>query len=108
LVVDTGIHAQGWTFDQALDSFIENTGYEPGGPVDPNLQIARYIVWPGQSTAYKIGMIKILELRLRAMDRLGDRFDLKEFHNVVLSNGSMPLEVLERVVDDYIEGKLNQ
>ncbi len=107
LVVDTGIHAKGWTFDQALDFFVENTGYEPGDSVEPSLQIARYIVWPGQSTAYKIGMIKILELRQRAMDELGDRFDLKAFHNVLLRNGSMPLEILEQVVDGYIEATLS-
>ncbi len=107
LVVDTGIHAKGWTFDQALDFFIENSGFEKGDSVDPEIEIARYIVMPGQATAYKVGMLKILELRERAMGQLGDLFDLKEFHNVVLSNGSMPLEVLERVVDDYIKEKLN-
>jgi uncharacterized protein (DUF885 family) len=106
LVVDTGIHAKGWTFDQALDYFVENTGFESGGPVDPGIQIARYIVWPGQSTAYKIGMMRMLELRQRAVDGLGDQFDLKAFHNLVLSNGSMPLELLERVVDAYIEKEL--
>ncbi len=108
LVVDTGIHVKGWTFDQALDFFVENVGYESGDIVDPRLQIARYIVWPGQSTAYKVGMLELLELRQRAMDQLGDRFDLKEFHDVVLGNGSMPLEILSRVVDGYILGKLDQ
>jgi uncharacterized protein (DUF885 family) len=108
LVVDTGIHAKGWTFDQALDYFVENTGFESGGPVDPSIQIARYIVWPGQSTAYKIGMMQMLELRQKAVDGLGDQFDLKAFHNVVLSNGSMPLELLERVVDSHIEKELVQ
>ena len=107
LVVDTGIHAKGWTFDQALDYLIENSGFEKGDSVDPEIEIARYIVMPGQATAYKVGMLKMLELRQRAMDQLGERFDLKEFHTIVLSNGSMPLEVLERVVDAYIERKLN-
>jgi uncharacterized protein (DUF885 family) len=106
LVVDTGIHAKRWTFDQALAYFVENTGYESGGPVDPSIQIARYIVWPGQSTAYKIGMMQMLELRQKAVDGLDDQFDLKAFHNVVLSNGSMPLELLERLVDTYIEREL--
>ena len=69
-------------------------------------EVARYICWAGQATAYKVGMIKILELRQRAQDKLGERFDLKEFHNVVLGNGSLPLEILERVVDDYIARKL--
>jgi uncharacterized protein (DUF885 family) len=108
LVIDTGIHAEGWTFDQALEYMIENVGFEPGDSVDPEIQIARYIVWPGQATTYKIGMLKILELRQKAIDQLGDKFDLKEFHSLVLGNGSMPLEILERVVDNYIETQLNQ
>lgn len=108
LVVDTGIHARGWTFEEAEQFLSENTGFESGDSLEPSGQIARYIVWPGQSTSYKIGMIKILELRRRAMDQLGDRFDLKEFHNMVLSSGSMPLEVLERVVDLYIESARQQ
>jgi len=108
LVVDTGIHTKEWTFSQAQDFFTENVGFKRGDSIDPEGQIARYIVWPGQSTSYKIGMIKMLKIRQRAMDQLGDQFDLKEYHNLVLSNGSMPLEVLERVVDDYIANKLNQ
>ncbi len=107
LVVDTGIHTKEWTFNQALDFFIENVGFERGDSVDPEGQIARYIVWPGQSTSYKIGMIQMLAIRQKAMDQLGDLFNLKEYHNEVLSSGSMPLEVLERVVDDYITSKLN-
>ena len=107
LVVDTGIHIKKWTFGQAQDFFTMNVGFERGDSVDPEGQIARYIVWPGQSTSYKIGMIKMLEIRQRAMDQLGDQFDLKEYHSIVLSNGSMPLEVLERVVDNYIANKLN-
>jgi uncharacterized protein (DUF885 family) len=106
LVVDTGLHAKRWKFDKAVEFFIENTGYEPGDSVEPAHQIARYIVWPGQATSYKIGMLKILELRQRAMDQLGEQFDIKEFHNVVLSNGSMPLEILERVVEGYIAAEL--
>jgi uncharacterized protein (DUF885 family) len=102
LVVDTGIHTKGWTFDQAVEYMVENTGL-PTRMVQG--EIGRYIVWPGQATAYKIGMNKILELRQRAMDQLGDQFDLKEFHNVVLGNGSMPLDVFERVVQDYIDTK---
>jgi uncharacterized protein (DUF885 family) len=108
LVIDTGIHAKGWTFDQAVEYLTENVGYERGDPVNPEHEVARYIVWPGQATSYKIGMIKMLELRQRAMDQLGDRFDLKEFHNVVLSNGSMPLQILEQVVDGWIEETLSQ
>ncbi len=108
LVVDTGLHAKGWTFDQAEAFFVENVGYERGDSVNPQHQIARYVVWPGQSTAYQIGMIQILRLRQRAMDQLGARFDLKEFHNLVLSNGAMPLSILERLVDDYIGAQLAQ
>ncbi len=103
LVVDTGIHAKGWTYDQALNYMRTNTGLSIGLI---EYEIARYIVWPGQATSYKIGMLKILELRQLAMDRLGDRFDLKEFHNVVLANGAMPLDVLEQVVQAYIDAKL--
>jgi uncharacterized protein (DUF885 family) len=75
-------------------------------PGQVQFEVSRYITWPGQATAYKIGMLKILELRQLAMEQLGDRFDLKEFHNVVLGNGGMPLEVLERVVQDHIDAKL--
>jgi uncharacterized protein (DUF885 family) len=103
LVVDTGIHSKGWDFNQAVDFMVENTGL-PQRTVQG--EVGRYIAWPGQATAYMIGMLKFLELRQEAMDRLGERFDLKEFHSVVLSNGSMPLEVLERVVQDYIDQKL--
>ncbi|MBN1137411.1 MAG: DUF885 family protein, partial [Anaerolineae bacterium] len=105
LVVDTGLHDQKWSYDQAVEFMIENTGL-PRDMVET--EVARYIVWPGQATAYKIGMIQILELRQRAMDALGDRFDLKAFHNVVLGNGAMPLEVLERVVDDWIAAEQGQ
>ncbi len=70
-------------------------------------EVERYIVWPGQATAYKIGMIKILELRDRAEQALGDDFDIKEFHNLILESGAMPLEILEQVVDDYIAERLN-
>ena len=103
LVVDTGIHAKGWNFDQAVAYMQEHTGMPPE---QVQFEVSRYIAWPGQATAYKIGMLKILEQRQRAMKQLGDQFDLKEFHNVVLGNGSMPLDVLERVVQDYIDSKL--
>ena len=103
LVVDTGIHAKGWTFDQGVNYMQENTGMPPG---QVQFEVSRYISWPGQATAYKIGMLKILELRQRAIAQLGDQYDLKEFHNVVLGNGSMALDVLDRVVQDYIDAKL--
>jgi uncharacterized protein (DUF885 family) len=106
LVVDTGLHASGWTFDQAQGFFTENTGFDMDDNVNPQHEIARYLVWPGQSVSYYIGYLKFMEMRQRAMDELGDKFDLKEFHRLLLSNGSMPLEVLERVVDGYIREKL--
>jgi uncharacterized protein (DUF885 family) len=100
LVVDTGIHARQWTFDEALDFMIQNTGKDQR---TLNYEVSRYIAWPGQATAYEIGMLKILELRQRAMEELGDDFDLKEFHRAVLQAGSVPLPVLEQVVTDYLE-----
>jgi uncharacterized protein (DUF885 family) len=105
LVVDTGIHAEKWTFDQAVDFMVENTGMQRGYL---EYEVTRYISWPGQATSYMIGMLKILEVRQKAIDQLGAKFDLKEFHNVVLGNGSVPLDVLERVVDEYITAKKGQ
>jgi uncharacterized protein (DUF885 family) len=98
LVVDTGIHAKRWTREQARAYLEENVG-------GWTHEVERYVAWPAQATGYKIGMIKILELRQRAMDQLGDRFDIKEFHNVVLGNGILPLELLERLVNEYIESE---
>jgi uncharacterized protein (DUF885 family) len=105
LVVDTGIHAKKWTFDRAVDFMVENTGMQRSYL---EYEVTRYISWPGQATSYMVGMLKILELRQKAIDQLGDKFDLKEFHNVVLGNGSMPLDVLEGVVDEYITAKKSQ
>ena len=100
LVVDTGIHAKQWGRQEAADYMTVTTGF-PRGMVQS--EVDRYIAWPGQATAYKIGQLKILELRDRAETELGDGFDLREFHNVILQNGAMPLTVLEQVVDAYIE-----
>lgn len=105
LVVDTGIHAMGWSREQAIEYMVENVGYSER---KITIEVERYIVWPGQATAYKIGMLKILELRQRAMQALGDDFDIKEFHNLMLKNGAMPLEILDRVVNNYIEMAQNQ
>ncbi len=82
---------------------ISNTGMTTGEVVT---EIERYIVMPGQACAYKIGMIKILELREKAKQELGNTFDLREFHNVVLKNGAVPLHILEDIVDDYIKTEL--
>ncbi len=100
LVVDTGIHAKGWTWQKGATYFANVLGWTHGKDA-----MVRYIIFPGQASGYMIGMLKILELRQRAMDALGDQFDLKEFHNVILGQGSMPLEILERVVDDWIADK---
>ncbi|MBI4731898.1 MAG: DUF885 domain-containing protein [Chloroflexi bacterium] len=100
LVVDTGIHAKRWGFDQAVNTLVEATGF----PVSyAQGEITRYSVWPGQATSYYIGFLKFLELRQKAMEALGDKFDLKAYHHVVLVNGSVPLSILERLVDNYIE-----
>jgi uncharacterized protein (DUF885 family) len=102
LVTDTGLHALGWTRGEAKAYMNEALG-DPSGRMSG--EVERYIVLPAQATGYKIGMIEILALRQRAMEALGEQFDLKEFHDVVLGNGSVPLEILERLVEDYIEGK---
>lgn len=100
LVVDTGIHSKKWTREAAIEYMLANTGM---AKTDVVSEIERYIVMPGQATSYKIGMMKILELREKAKDILDDRFDLREFHDVVLKNGAVPLDVLEKIVDKYIE-----
>jgi uncharacterized protein (DUF885 family) len=99
LVVDTGLHSKGWTEQQAVDYFLAN-GPTSEGQV--RAEIRRYIVMPGQATSYKIGMLKILELRERARAALGDGFDIRAFHDAVLGGGALPLAILERRVDDWI------
>jgi len=102
LVVDTGIHHKRWTREQAIDYMLKNTGSPEGEVVT---EIERYIVWPGQACGYMVGQLKILELRRKAQERLGDRFDIREFHNVILTNGALPLSILERVVDAWLDSK---
>jgi uncharacterized protein (DUF885 family) len=102
LVVDTGLHHKRWTREEAIDYLATNSPNPQGDVVKA---IERYIVMPGQATAYKIGMIKILELREKAMTALGERFDIREFHDVVLKNGPVPLAVLETLVNEYIASK---
>jgi len=102
LVVDTGIHTKKWTREEAVQYYLNNI---PNPEGDVRAEIDRYIVWPGQATAYKIGMLKIQELRSDAETRLGDKFDIREFHDVVLANGSVPLKVLEELVNDWAKSK---
>ncbi|MGI9088679.1 MAG: DUF885 domain-containing protein [Chthoniobacterales bacterium] len=100
LVVDTGIHAQHWTREQAIAYMLEKTGM---GENEVTAEIERYIVSPGQACAYKVGMLKIRELRARAEKELGAKFDLRQFHDVVLKNGALPLEILDQQVNAYIQ-----
>ncbi|MEY2487693.1 MAG: hypothetical protein QOH39_3341 [Verrucomicrobiota bacterium] len=100
LVVDTGIHAKRWPRAQAIDYMREKTGM---GEKEVTSEIERYIVTPGQACAYKVGMLKIQELRIRAQNQLGQRFDQRDFHEAVLKNGALPLEILDEQVDEYIQ-----
>jgi uncharacterized protein (DUF885 family) len=99
LVVDTGIHFKRWTREKAIQYMSDHTGSNEKEVVS---EIERYIVMPGQACAYKVGELKIVALREKAKKALGRKFDIKKFHNAVLKNGSMPLDILERVVDNYI------
>jgi len=103
LVVDTGIHAFGWSRGQAVNYLKENTAlslHEIGTEVD------RYIAWPGQALAYKMGELTLWDLRAQATRELGDKFDLRDFHDAVLEEGGLPLEVLRQRITEYIESML--
>jgi len=102
LVVDTGIHEKRWTREQAIAYMREKTAM---GETEVKSEIERYIVAPGQACAYKVGMLKIQELRAHAQQQLGGKFDQREFHDVVLKNGALPLEILEEQVNAYLKEK---
>jgi len=102
LVVDTGIHLKKWTREEGIAYYKDNTA---GSDRDCERMVERHIVMPSQATAYKIGMLKILELRTKAQEQLGDEFDIREFHEVVLTSGAVPLNILEGLVDDWIQEK---
>ena len=100
LVVDTGLHYKKWTREKAMDYMKSKTGMSD---TEVRVEIERYIVWPGQALSYKVGMIKILELREKAMNELGDKFNIKDFHSAVLDHGNPPLFIVEKMVDEMIE-----
>ena len=99
LVVDTGMHYKRWTREEAMDYMKKTTGMSD---TEVRVEIERYIVWPGQATSYKMGMLKILELRKKAKDALGEKFDIRKFHTVVLDQGIVPLFILEDIIDEWI------
>jgi uncharacterized protein (DUF885 family) len=95
LVVDTGMHAKGWTREQAVSFLRDNT---PMSDLEIGNEIDRYIAYPGQALAYMVGRLEIQRMRAEAQERLGERFDIRAFHDVVLTNGALPLAVLDEVV----------
>jgi len=102
LVVDTGLHSKGWTRQQAIDYMAANSGLSMNNITS---EVDRYISWPGQALAYKTGELKIRELRAKAEKQLGNNFDIREFHDKVLENGALPLSVLEKIINDWLESQ---
>ena len=102
LVTDTGIHQLGWTEEEAV-KYLHESGRAP--PEMARSEVRRYITLPGQATGYKIGMLKIMEVRAKAEKALGPKFDIKGFHDLLIASGSLPLSIMERRVDDWIAAR---
>src|SRR5260370_5115127 len=102
MVVDTGMHSMGWTREQAIQFFKDNTGKTDQ---DITVEVDRYIVWPGQALAYKLGQLKISELRVEAERRLGAKFDVRAFHDAVLEQGAVPLSLLQPHIQQSIDSQ---
>ena len=105
LVVDTGIHAKGWSRDQAVNYMSSNTALSLH---EVNTEIDRYISWPGQALSYKIGELKIRELRNKAENELDQKFDIRDFHEIILEYGTVTLSILENRINNYILNKINE
>jgi len=102
LVVDTGIHSMGWSRQRAIDYFMANSSKNEH---DITVEIDRYIVWPGQALAYKIGELKYKELRAYATRELGAKFDIRQFHDQVLGSGALPMDILEKRIKEWVANK---
>jgi uncharacterized protein (DUF885 family) len=102
LVVDTGLHAKGWSREQAIKYMLDNSSMAES---DVTAEVERYIVWPGQALGYKLGQLRITELRAKAQSQLGDAFDVRDFHSQVLRDGAVPMDVLTAKINRWIEAK---
>jgi uncharacterized protein (DUF885 family) len=103
LVVDTGMHARGWTRQQSIDFMLGNTALAENNIMN---EVDRYITWPGQALAYKTGQLEILRLREEAKRRLGSKFDIRKFHDMLLGDGAVALGTLQQIVNSYVEARL--
>ena len=104
-MIDTGLHAKGWSRAQAIRYFVEDCGQSEGGSTS---EVLRYMAWPGQALSYKIGELAILELRAKAAKRLGERLDLRAFHDALLAEGHLPMSMLRQRMDAWIEAQDNR